>query len=80
MESSTLSDGKVVRLSILLLFLIGTKDRFVYQMTKGVVLTMTQRATDYVKKDTATASHLKRHTPFVDGYLKKNYPGKKRKI
>ena len=61
-----LSDGKggaIVNLASIA-SLIGMKDRFVYQMTKGAVLTMTLSvATDYVKKGyVATASHLEECT------------------
>ena len=75
-----LSDGKggaIVNLASIA-SLIGMKDRFVYQMTKGAVLTMTLSvATDYVKKGIRCncVAPGRVHTPFVDGYLKKNYPG-----
>ena len=48
-------------------------------MSKGAVLTMTLSvATDYVKKGIRCNCVCpgRVHTPFVDGYLKKNYPGK----
>ena len=60
-----LSDGKggaIVNLASMA-SLIGMKDRFVYQMTKGAVLTMTLSvATDYVRGYVATASHLEECT------------------
>lgn len=57
---------------------IGLADRFAYSMSKGAVLTMTYSiATDYVKQgircNCVTPGRI--HTPFVDGFLKKNYPG-----
>ena len=58
---------------------IGLADRFAYSMTKGAVLTMTLSvATDYVKRGIRCNCVCpgRVHTPFVDGYLKKNYPGK----
>jgi len=50
-----------------------------YSMTKGAVLTMTYSvATDYCKQGIRCNCVCpgRVHTPFVDGYLKKNYPGK----
>jgi NAD(P)-dependent dehydrogenase (short-subunit alcohol dehydrogenase family) len=58
--------------------LIGLADRFAYQMSKGAILTMTYSvATDYVKKGIRCNAVCpgRVHTPFVDGYLKNNYPG-----
>ena len=58
---------------------IGIADRFAYSMSKGAVLTMTYSvATDYVKKGIRCNCVCpgRVHTPFVDGYLKKNFPGK----
>jgi 2-keto-3-deoxy-L-fuconate dehydrogenase len=57
---------------------IGLADRFAYSMSKGAVLTMTYSiATDYVKQgvrcNCMTPGRI--HTPFVDGYLNKAYPG-----
>ena len=59
--------------------LIGLEDRFAYSMTKGAVLSMTRSiATDYVKKNIRCncICPARVHTPFVDGFLKKSYPGK----
>jgi len=59
--------------------LIGLEDRFAYSMTKGAVLSMTRStAVDYVKKNIRCncICPARVHTPFVDGFLKKNYPGK----
>ena len=59
--------------------LVGIKDRFVYGMTKGAVLTMTYSiATDYMHKGIRCncIAPTRVHTPFVDGFIKKNYPGK----
>ncbi len=58
---------------------IGLSDRFAYSMTKGAVLTMTYSiAKDYVKDNIRCncISPGRVHTPFVDGFLAKNYPGK----
>jgi 2-keto-3-deoxy-L-fuconate dehydrogenase len=53
-------------------------DRFAYSMTKGAVVAMTYSvAKDYIahKIRCNCISPARVHTPFVDGYLKKNYPG-----
>ncbi len=59
--------------------LIGLPDRFAYSMTKGAVLAMTiARAKDYVHDHIRvnSISPARVHTPFVDGFLAKNYPGR----
>jgi len=56
---------------------VGIDDRFAYSMTKGAVLTMTYSiAKDYVKEGIRCncISPARVHTPFVDGFIKKNYP------
>ncbi len=62
---------------------IGLLDRFAYSMTKGAVLTMTYSiAKDYVKDNIRCncISPGRVHTPFVDGFLAKNYPGKEEEM
>ncbi|NVN19075.1 glucose 1-dehydrogenase [Muricauda sp. HICW] len=57
---------------------VGISDRFAYSMTKGAVLTMTYSiARDYVEYGIRSncISPGRVHTPFVDGFIKKNYPG-----
>lgn len=57
----------------------GLADRFAYSMTKGAVLSMTLSvARDYLphKIRCNCISPARIHTAFVDGYLKKNYPGR----
>jgi 2-keto-3-deoxy-L-fuconate dehydrogenase len=59
--------------------LIGLPDRFAYSMTKGAVLTMTRSiAVDYVKRGIRCncICPARIHTPLVDGYLARNYPGR----
>lgn len=59
---------------------VGIDDRFAYSMTKGAVLTMSYSvAKDYVKDGIRcnTISPARVHTPFVDGFIEKNYPDKK---
>ena len=62
---------------------VGIPDRFAYSMTKGAVLTMTYSvARDYVSHGIRcnALSPARVHTPFVDGYLAKNYPGREREM
>jgi 2-keto-3-deoxy-L-fuconate dehydrogenase len=59
--------------------LIGVPDRFAYSVTKGAILTMTYSiAIDYVKKGIRCncIAPARVHTPFVDGFVSKNYPGR----
>ncbi|MCK0125993.1 SDR family oxidoreductase [Gelidibacter sp. F2691] len=56
---------------------VGISDRFAYSMTKGAVLTMTYSvAKDYVADGIRCncISPARVHTPFVDGFIEKNYP------
>ena len=57
---------------------VGLSDRFAYSMSKGAVHAMTMSvAKDYIKDNIRcnSISPGRVHTPFVDGFLKKNYPG-----
>ncbi|HUR27017.1 MAG TPA: SDR family oxidoreductase [Planctomycetota bacterium] len=63
--------------------LIGIEARFAYSMTKGAVLAMTRSiAVDYVAQKIRCncICPARIHTPFVDGFLAKNYPGKEREM
>lgn len=56
----------------------GIADRFAYSMSKGAVLAMTRSiARDYVHDGIRcnAISPGRIHTPFVDNYLQKHYPG-----
>jgi len=56
----------------------GLADRFAYSMTKGAVLSMTYSvARDYIQHNIRcnAISPARVHTPFVDGFVAKNYPG-----
>lgn len=56
----------------------GLADRFAYSMSKGAVLTMTYSvARDYLAHNIRCncISPARVHTPFVDGFVHKNYPG-----
>ncbi|NHE58354.1 SDR family NAD(P)-dependent oxidoreductase [Cyclobacterium plantarum] len=62
---------------------MGIPDRFAYSMSKGAVLNMTLTiARDYVKDNIRcnAISPARIHTPFVDDYLSKTYPGKEREV
>jgi len=57
---------------------VGIKDRFAYSMSKGAVLGMTlSTAKDYLQYGIRCncISPARVHTPFVDGFIRKNYPG-----
>ena len=58
---------------------LALADRFAYSMTKGAVLAMTMSvAKDFVGRGIRCncVCPARVHTPFVDGFLAKNYPGK----
>jgi len=62
---------------------IGIADRFAYSMSKGAVFTMTMSvARDYLhdKIRCNSISPARVHTPFVDGFITGNYPGKEKEI
>ncbi|MFZ0733078.1 MAG: SDR family oxidoreductase [Candidatus Sulfotelmatobacter sp.] len=57
----------------------GLADRFAYSTTKGAVIAMTYSvARDYLAHNIRCncISPARVHTPFVDDYLKKTYPGR----
>jgi 2-keto-3-deoxy-L-fuconate dehydrogenase len=63
--------------------LVGLTDRFAYSMSKGAVLTMTKSiAVDYVKRNIRCncVCPARVHTPFVDGYVRNNYPGREQEM
>lgn len=58
-------------------------DRFAYSMSKGAVIAMTYSvAKDYVQHNIRCncISPARVHTPFVDDYLRKNYPGHEKEM
>jgi 2-keto-3-deoxy-L-fuconate dehydrogenase len=62
---------------------VGIKDRFAYSMSKGAILTMTLSvARDYLQNNIRCncISPARVHTPFVDGFLEKNYPNNKEEM
>jgi NAD(P)-dependent dehydrogenase (short-subunit alcohol dehydrogenase family) len=62
---------------------VGIPDRFVYSTAKGAVMAMTLSvAKDYLQENIRcnSISPARVHTPFVDGFLKSNYPGKEEEM
>ena len=63
--------------------LTGIPDRFAYSMSKGAVHAITMSvARDYLKNNIRcnSISPARVHTPFVDGFIAKNYPGKENEM
>jgi 2-keto-3-deoxy-L-fuconate dehydrogenase len=63
--------------------LIGLPDRFAYSAAKGAVMAMTLSvAKDYIGENIRcnSISPARVHTPFVDGFIAKNYPGNEKEI
>ncbi len=63
--------------------LVGIPDRFAYSMTKGAVLAMTLSVAkdylaDHIRCNSISPARI--HTPFVDGFIAKNYPGQEPEI
>lgn len=58
---------------------VGISDRFAYSMSKGAIHAMSMSvARDFLSANirSNTISPARVHTPFVDGFIAKNYPGK----
>lgn len=63
--------------------MIGISERFAYSMSKGAVLTMTYSvAKDYLADRIRCncIAPARVHTPFVDGFIQQNYPGREAEI
>jgi 2-keto-3-deoxy-L-fuconate dehydrogenase len=63
--------------------LVGLPDRFAYSMSKGAVLSMTMSAArdymqDHIRCNSISPARV--HTPFVDGFIAKNYPGREEEM
>jgi NAD(P)-dependent dehydrogenase (short-subunit alcohol dehydrogenase family) len=74
--------GAIVNLSSIAA-LVGLADRFAYSMSKGAVHAMSLSvAKDYLHANirSNTISPARVHTPFVDGFIAKNYPGKEQEM
>ena len=62
---------------------VGLSERFAYSTTKGAVYAMTLSvAKDYIKHNIRCncISPARVHTPFVDGFISKNYLGKEKEM
>ncbi len=62
---------------------VGIPDRFAYSTSKGAVHSMSLSvAKDYLKEGIRcnTISPARVHTPFVDGFISKNYPGREEEM
>jgi len=62
---------------------VGIADRFAYSMSKGAVHAMSLSvAKDYLNQGIRcnTISPARIHTPFVDGFISKNYQGKEEEM
>jgi len=62
---------------------VGIPERFAYSMSKGAIFTMTmQVAKDYIGDNIRcnSISPARVHTPFVDGFIANNYPGKEKEM
>ena len=74
--------GSIVNISSIAA-VTGLPDRFAYSMSKGAVLTMTySMAKDLIgdKIRCNAVGPARIHTPFVDGFLEKNYPDNKEEM
>ncbi|WP_295653223.1 SDR family oxidoreductase [uncultured Mucilaginibacter sp.] len=63
--------------------IVGIADRFAYSMSKGAIHGMTLSvARDYMADGIRCNSvcPARVHTPFVDGFISKNYPGKEEEM
>ncbi len=74
--------GAIVNISSIAA-IIGIPDRFAYSMSKGAIHAMSLSvARDFLKDGirSNTISPARVHTPFVDGFIAKNYPGKEQEM
>jgi 2-keto-3-deoxy-L-fuconate dehydrogenase len=63
--------------------LVGITDRFAYSMSKGAIYAMTMSvARDYLSEGIRcnSISPARVHTPFVDGFIAKNYAGREEEV
>jgi NAD(P)-dependent dehydrogenase (short-subunit alcohol dehydrogenase family) len=76
------SGGSIVNLASIA-SLIGLEDRFAYTVSKGAILALTRSiAVDYMKSGVRCncIAPARVHTPFVDGFLRQNYPGREQEM
>jgi 2-keto-3-deoxy-L-fuconate dehydrogenase len=72
-----LSGGGVIVNMASIAVWVGLSDRFAYSTAKGAVMSMTLSvAKDYINENIRcnSMSPARVHTPFVDGFIAKNYP------
>ncbi len=77
------SGGGVILNTASIAATVGIPDRFAYSTTKGAIYTMTLSvAKDYLKENIRcnSISPARVHTPFVDGYLARDYPGREQEM
>ncbi len=63
--------------------LVGITDRFAYSMSKGAISAMTLSVARDFMNDRIRCNSIspaRVHTPFVDGFIAKNYPGREEEI
>lgn len=78
-----LSNGGVIVNMASVASWVGIQDRFAYSTAKGAVMAMTLSvARDYIDEGIRcnSISPARVHTPFVDGFINKNYPGNEAEI
>jgi NAD(P)-dependent dehydrogenase (short-subunit alcohol dehydrogenase family) len=74
--------GAVVNLASIAA-LIGVAERFAYSVTKGAVLALTRSvAVDYMSRGVRCncICPARVHTPFVDNFVRENYPGREAEV
>ena len=77
------SNGGVIANMASIAAWVGIPDRFAYSTAKGAVMAMTLSvAKDYLNENIRcnSISPARVHTPFVDGFISKTYPGKEADI
>ena len=62
---------------------VGISDRFAYSMSKGAIHAMSMSVArdylnDHIRSNTVSPARI--HTPFVDGFISKNYAGKEEEM
>lgn len=63
--------------------MVGIPDRFAYSTSKGAIVAMTMSvAKDYIHDNIRcnSISPARVHTPFVDGFIARNYPGQESEV
>ncbi len=62
---------------------VGIADRFAYSMSKGAIYAMSLSVArdylhDHIRSNSISPARV--HTPFVDGFIAKNYPGQEEEM